>query len=104
MKIELIPAGLAVVTSSTLAGQPLTITAKFQYTEDTSPTLTSPVPYDYVLTTNQLFDSVDTVSTLVSSSIDYTPFNILGIPSLRNKTWGGSKDLKVNYVVDNKSK
>jgi len=104
MKIELIPAGLATVTSSTLAGQPLTITVKFQYTENASPTLTSPVPYDYVLTTNQLFDSVDAVSSLVSSSIDYTPYNILGIPSLRNKSWGGSKDLKVNYVVDNRSK
>jgi hypothetical protein len=104
MKIELIPTGLATVTSSTLTGQPLTITAKFQYTENASPTLTSPVPYDYVLTTNQLFDSVDAVSSLVSSSIDYTPYNILGIPSLRNQSWGGSKDLKVNYVVDNRSK
>ena len=104
LKIELLSSGIANLTSNTLAGQPLTITAKFQYAENASPTLTDPVPYEYQLVSNQLFDSVDSVSGIISPTIDYIPYTIFGIPSLRNKAWGGSKALKVNYTIDNKSK
>ena len=69
----------------------MTITAKFQYAENASPTLTDPVPYEYQLVSNQLFDSVDSVSDIISPTIDYIPYTIFGIPSLRNTAWGGSK-------------